>query len=44
MVQGYRIEPNSEKFMASETSVIEVINETLVGVARYSVRHLAGFY
>jgi hypothetical protein len=30
--------------MARETSVIEVINETPVGVAGYSVRHLEGLY
>jgi hypothetical protein len=30
--------------MARETSVIEVINETLAGVAGYSVRHLEGLY
>jgi hypothetical protein len=41
---GTKIKPNSEEFMARETSVIDVINETLVGVAGYSVRHLAGLY
>jgi hypothetical protein len=41
MVQGQRIKPNSEEFMARETSVIEVINETPVGDAGYSVRYLA---
>ena len=44
MDQGQGIKPNSEEFMAREASVIEVINETLVGVDGYSVRHTAGLY